>query len=883
MPAFPLDSDKPEKKSGKEWLIAYAKAAFESYNGLNKGNDGSMGVAGYASRNRYREIKKYALGREDPKQYKPQHTSTFDSIIPSQEPTVLPIIPHVRRIALAMINKQEFTLSVDTVDPTAQAEIATQISKTKAKIQLRKAFAQANMPEAQSPVMQPEVGEPEDMEGLHVMSLGARHATAIQCEKIISYVFNATDYEDLCRLTDEDRFDFGIGGIKEDVVNGRITLRRVDPRRLIMSYCTDPLLSDLIYIGEVIVKTPSQLLSESEGLITEADLKEIYKNGKNEGGSSYGREFNDYETFYQSGNLSVFDLEILTTDTEAREERIDKRGNIAYGKTDINSKDSENVKVTKKKVQRSYHVKWLIGTDCAYDYGRNSYIKRHSLNPISSNALLSYNITTISMYDMVTMSATEQVIPYAKAIQTSKAKLERDLNFVAPPGFEIDVAALSDVSMGGDKYSERDLLDLFLTRGITLKSTAGAAGNREDTRAIIPTPSQMPVLTEFWNSINYNMTMISKVLGLNDVTDNSTPNPRNLNSTNAAAIQSTNNSLANLFYAKKRMREKVALSIVQCAQILIKANQGDEFIAALGADASSILKKCPPIDKYTYAITVEEAPTDGEEAVFNGLLSDALAKQQVNIDDALELRGIPNLKEREAFLAYRVKKNRDMQQQQALQQQQQTGQVQMQSAQAAEQSKQQTLQLEYQLKMQLAQFEAQAAKELATLNIEGTLEKERISATGRVEASFVQAKEREDSNLRDNKQRLIKEDKSNEIHKIDVGNSLKTDVDPTTNAEHPLPDGIKPLDMKPFSFVKPPTPPMPQRQPAQEPDESSETPQDEAMEPTDDGDQPQGGMPPSGDQQPPAGMPPPAGMQAPDSGNMQPPMPQGPQQQPRIQ
>jgi len=171
-------------------------------------------------------------------------------------------------------------------------------------------------------------------------------------------------------------------------------------------------------------------------------------------------------------------------------------------------------------------------------------------------------------------------------------------------------------------------------------------------------------------------------------------------------------------------------------------------------------------------------------------------------------------------------------QQEAMQQQQMNGQIQQQSAQVAEQAKQQTLQMEYTMKSELEKVKAEMEARLIELRGQFDLERERIAASGRVESSYVQAVERQDSNVRDNKAKLIKEDKQDGVPQIDIKANLESRVAPETTGGKELTPSVQPFD---FS-----EPSMPEQNPM-----AKEEPQmgtEEAMG----GQMPQEGMMPEG-------------------------------------
>lgn len=195
-----------------------------------------------------------------------------------------------------------------------------------------------------------------------------------------------------------------------------------------------------------------------------------------------------------------------------------------------------------------------------------------------------------------------------------------------------------------------------------------------------------------------------------------------------------------------------------------------------------------------------DKPSAEEKAKLDELIKVALQQGQLDISDVIRLNNIPNIKQAELFLAYKVRKNMEKKQQEAMMMQQQNGQIQQQSAMAAEQSKQQTLQMEYTMKSELEKVKAEMEAKLIELRGNFDLERERIAASGRVESSYVQATERQDSNVRDNKAKLIKEDKQNDVPQIDIKANLESRVAPQTAEGKPLD-----INIEDFNFAKEPT------------------------------------------------------------------------------
>ena len=274
--------------------------------------------------------------------------------------------------------------------------------------------------------------------------------------------------------------------------------------------------------------------------------------------------------------------------------------------------------------------------------------------------------------------------------------------------------------------------------------------------------------------------MISQTLGLNELTDGSTPNPKFLTTVAQLAASGTNNALSDISYADRAVAQSLAEAVIIRVQDQIKMGGGSSYESSLGFGTVDLLKRSKEISKYTYGISIADKPTAEEKAKLDELVKVALQSGQIGIDDAIRLNNIQNVKQGELFLAYKVKKNKEEKQKEAMEAQQQNGQIQQQSAMIAEQAKQQTAQMQTQLDIQLIQAKAEMESKLIQLRGDFDLERERIAASGRVESSFVQAKERDAANIRDNKTKLMQSDKMEEMGQIDVPAELESRVAPET-------------------------------------------------------------------------------------------------------
>jgi hypothetical protein len=784
---FPDENIDPKRKTEKPFLLQYCRAAYSAY------GDTPFGSIGWRSRDKYEWVKTYARGSQTIDRYKKVLT-------PDQDPTnntlvvdwsVLPIIPKFRRIALGLLEKQNWDVQIDPIDPLAQTELEQKITLMKMKATMRDAQKEVMGDKVAMPTdIMPGEGEPEDIDGIKIYEIGLRHKTAMEAEQAVELTFSQNDYESQRRQTLQDLFDYGVSAYKDYRDGDLVGFRRVDPRRLILSYCTYPDFRDLRYAGEILEVPVAQVIQMSNGELTKEDIDMIYKFASTNqwrpstpvGNAYYG----SYSDFWNRGKVQVLDLEIISADELVREERVDRRGNTIFGRASYDDYNNKKDKYKRKQVQGVYRCKWIVGTDIIFDYGKQYDIKRDPIN--MARAKSSYHINACDFFDMKTFSRMEAIIPYADAIQLAYYRLQHELNTSVPKGFNINLAALEEVSLsgGGQTMKPSDIIDLYLQRGV-LVSRSTTFDGRPNPPAITELQGGTGgAIAEYWNLINQNLDMIRQTLGLNELTDGSTPNPKLLTTVAQLAASGTNNALSDIVYSDKQITQSLSEAIIIRVQDIVRTTDGVAIADSLGKGTVELLKVSPDITRYTFGISIVDKPTAEEKAKLDELIKVALQQGQLDISDVIRLNNIPNIKQAELFLAYKVRKNMERKQQEALQMQQQNGQIQQQSAMAAEQAKQQTAQMQAQIDIQLVQAKAEMEAKLIELRGQFDLERERIAATGRVESSFVQAKERDAANIRDNKTKLMQDDKMDNMGEIDVPAELESRVAPETAGGQPL-------------------------------------------------------------------------------------------------
>ncbi len=749
-------------------------------------SSGTEGTIGWRSRNLYGLLRQYELGRQSVGHligsgvdvFSPSASSSSGSGVkrnatgtdgPAKiNPTAIPVYPKFFGIAVKkVLDGAAGRLSVNPIDPLARVEMEKEQARIKGRVMLRKVYGEDEdvKPLLKSPVLAPEPGEPTDMDSVEIYGLGKRHRSAMEGEMTWEYISNANKWEDIKALAARDLVGKGFAVTRDDTEGPFISIRHVDGRNLVISNCVYPDFSDIRHIGELRVLTVPQLLAAIPQTASDK-LKGAFGEGLagvlNGVGIVQAPNLNE-NTFMSGGKVAILDLEIITSDPEAREERTNKHGNIVFGATDPKKNTPPaGGKIVRRTRMGLYKCKWVVGTDIVYDFGPASAQKRQlyggSANP--ARVFSSFNIVAGDMEDMKPFSRTEAVTGAVDAMLTAWYRLQHAINIHVPKGFSIDVDAIAEINIegpNGKKMGPNEIMRLFFSRGILLHSSSAISDDRQVRKSIEVLSGKMDgELQEFWTSFMNCMEIIRQTMGLNEQTDASSANPKALTTLANQAEAGTNNALSDLIRAIQRLQVQQCESVMLRAQGLVKSarltGSGDDelIVAALGQGTASVLSEGPCIDRYTLGAVIEAGPTNEDLTLFGEALTMSVQQALITPADINMLNTIKNFKQRQLFLDVRIKQAKEAQQQEKKADVEYNAQVQQQSAQAAEEQRRQTAKMQFDLDVALEKLKAE--NELRKQDLIGRYanESDRIRATGYSEAGFIQAKSRDTSNARDN-------------------------------------------------------------------------------------------------------------------------------------
>jgi len=242
---------------------------------------------------------------------------------------------------------------------------------------------------------------------------------------------------------------------------------------------------------------------------------------------------------------------------------------------------------------------------------------------------------------------------------------------------------------------------------------------------------------------NYYLQMIRDVTGLNEARDGSTPDKNALVGVQKLAAANSNTATRHILQAGLFLTAETAECLsLRISDVIEYSPTKDAFIQAIGTHNVATLKEMSNLHLYDFGIFLELTPDDEEKAILENNIQMALQQKNIELEDAIDLRMINNIKLANQLLKIRRKKKQETDRQLQMENIQAQTQSNTQSAQAAAQAEMQknqamnagTAELE-QLKSQLASQkmmqEVEHKKELMQLEFQMNMQLKGVEVEGK--------------------------------------------------------------------------------------------------------------------------------------------------------
>ena len=211
---------------------------------------------------------------------------------------------------------------------------------------------------------------------------------------------------------------------------------------------------------------------------------------------------------------------------------------------------------------------------------------------------------------------------------------------------------------------------------------------------------------------NYYLQMIRDVTGLNEARDGSTPDKNALVGIQKLAAANSNTATRHILQSGLFLTSEIAECLsLRVSDILEYSPTADAFIQSIGVHNAATLKEMTNLHLYDFGIFLELHPDEDEKAMLENNIQMALQQQSIELEDAIDIREIKNVKLANRVLKVRRnrkhERDRDLQEENIQMQSQSNAQAAQQAAQAEAQKNQAISAANAELEKMKAQLESQ--------------------------------------------------------------------------------------------------------------------------------------------------------------------------------
>ena len=717
---FPSQAVSDVEKQSSEYGLKIAKAVESEW--FKKDSGGSRY---FTNRDNFHRLRLYARGEQSIKKYKDELSINGDLSYLNLDWKPVPIIPKFVDIVVNGIADRGYDLKAFSIDNISTEKRTKYVNSLLRDMNNRELFdsvqknLNVDMYETDKAIL------PENNQELELhMQLDYKQSVEIAEEQAINNVFELNKYDLLKKRLDYDITVLGIGCVKNSFNTAEgIKLDYVDPSDIIYSYTESPYFDDIYYVGEIRRVSIVELKKQYPELTLE-DIEEIEGKGKS-------------SLLYNQAGVDSSDknyVYVLYFEYKTFEDQIYKIKETSSGadkaiKKDSNFNPPKDVRARFKKASRSieclYEGAKIVGYEKMLKWSKAENMTRPKSD--ITKVQMSYNIVAPRMYKGRMESLVSRMTSFADMIQITHLKLQQVLSRMVPDGVYLDADGLAEVDLGnGTNYNPQEALNMYFQTGSVIGRSMTQDGDFNNGKIPIQelrTGAGGNKIQSLIQSYNYYLQMMRDVTGLNEARDGSTPDKNALVGIQKLAAANSNTATRHVLQAGLYLTLKSAEAIaLRISDVLEYSKTKNSFIQSLGKFNVGALEEMKELHLHDFGIFLQLMPDEEEKQLLENNIQMAIAQKQIELEDAIDVREINNLKLANQLLKLRRKKKFEKDRKIQMENIQAQSQANTQSAQAGAAAEIQKQQGIAESKVQLAQ--AQSQFDITKLEREAAIKRE---------------------------------------------------------------------------------------------------------------------------------------------------------------
>jgi len=751
---FPSQVVSTAEKSSMEYGSQVAQAIEQEWFSQGRTN-GNRYLTNW---NNFHELRRYARGEQSIQKYKDELSINGDLSYLNLDWKPVPILSKFVDIVVNGISSKSYDIKAYAQDPESVKKRTQYASKLQedmvAKEYLDSLKQKLGIDLYQTP--SPDV-IPEDKEQLELhMQLNYKQSIEIAEEEAISSVFAQNKYDLTRRRLNMDLAVCGIAAAKTNfnVANG-VTVDYVDPAYMVYSYTEDPNFEDIYYVGELKAITIPELKKEFPH-ITDKELQRIQAMP---GNRSYITGWGDYD----ENTVQVLYFDYKTYHDQVFKIKQTDQGLLkAIEKPDtFNPPENDMFERVSRSIEVLYSGAKVLGTDTMLKWELAENMSRPYSD--TTKVEMNYAICAPRIYKGRIESLVSKCIGFADMIQLTHLKLQQVLSRMVPDGVYLDMDGLAEVDLGnGTNYNPAEALNMYFQTGSIVGRSMTQDGDFNHGKVPIQelqSSGGNAKIASLIQTYQYYLQMIRDVTGLNEARDGSTPDKTTLVGLQKLAANASNVATRHIkqssLYLTLKLAENISLKIADALEFPLTKNALENSISTFNVRT---LQEINNLNLHDFGIFLELEPDEEEEAKLEENIQVALKTGGIDLEDAIDLRQIKNLKLANQML--KVKRKKKAERDQANQQANIQAQAQAQ-AQAAEQTALAEVQKQEAISGANVQYEkAKSQFEIERMQIAAQIEQQKLQTQFNYDMQLkqmeVQAMQEKENRIEDRKDKRTK-------------------------------------------------------------------------------------------------------------------------------
>jgi len=617
-----------------------------------------------SNQNDFHKLRLYARGEQSIQKYKDELSINGDLSYLNLDWKPVPIIPKFVDIVVNGIAERMYDIKAYSQDPYGVSKRTEYMESLLSDMRTKKINEFTEQAFGMTVLDNEKTELPDSKEELDLhMSLSYKQAVELAEEQALGVLLEGNDYELIKKRFYYDITTIGIGAVKTNFNTSEgVTVDYVDPADLVYSYTESPYFDDIYYVGEV-KNIPINELVKQFPHLTQEDLEDIVKNKSYHKANYHNSNYNMDEEDNNKVQVLYFNYKTYMNEVYKVKETGSGANKVLQKNDSFNPpEDSENFSKLQRSVECLYEGAIILGTKklLKWEMSKNMMRPKSDFTKVKMN----YAIVAPRMYKGKIESLVKRITGFADMIQLTHLKLQQVMSRMVPDGIYLDADGLAEIDLGnGTNYNPQEALNMFFQTGSVIGRSFTQDGDQNPGKIPIQeiqSSSGSGKMQSLIQTYNYYLQMIRDVTGLNEAKDGSTPDKYSLVGVQKLAAANSNTATRHILQGGLFLTKEVCQCLsLRVSDILEYSPTANAFIQQIGAHNVATLKEMSELYLYDFGIFIELSPDEEEKAMLENNIQQALSQQGIELEDAIDLREIKNIKLANRLLKIRRKKKKE--------------------------------------------------------------------------------------------------------------------------------------------------------------------------------------------------------------------------------